>query len=85
MTLFHQLLNMKVDWGDACKGLSSPIRGLVHVLFDMLPEGEGVVKEKAQVPPNGTQVQGGSPGVWGIAKVNVRVDIAMLLREMKSL
>jgi hypothetical protein len=53
-------------------------------MFDMLPECEGTIKEEAQVLPSGAWVKGGSPGVGGIAKVDVRVTVTMFLGEVES-
>jgi hypothetical protein len=58
---------------------------LVRVVFDMLLECESTIKEEAQVPPSGSWVKGGSPSVWGIAKVYVRVAVTMFSGEVESL
>jgi hypothetical protein len=58
--------------------------GLVCVTFDMLPECESTIKKEAQVLPSGSWVKGGSPGVGGIAKVNVRVTATMFSGEVES-
>jgi hypothetical protein len=58
--------------------------GLVCVVFDMLPECESTIEKEAQVSPSGAWVKGGSPGVGGIAKVDVRVTVAVFLGEVKS-
>jgi hypothetical protein len=57
---------------------------LVCVMLDMLLECESTIKEETQVLPSGTWVKGGSPGVGGIAKVNVRVTVTMFLGEVES-
>jgi hypothetical protein len=57
---------------------------LVCVAFDMLPECESTIKEGAQVLPSGSWVKGGSPSVWGITKVNVRVAVTMFSGEVES-
>jgi hypothetical protein len=59
--------------------------GLVCVMFDMLLECESTIEKEAQVPPSGSWVKGGSPGVGGIAKVNVRVTVTMFSGEVESL
>jgi hypothetical protein len=57
---------------------------LVRVAFDMLLECESAIKEEAQVPPSGSWVKGGSPSVWGITKVDVRVAVTMFSGEVES-
>jgi hypothetical protein len=58
--------------------------GLVCVTFDMLLECESTIKEETQLLPSGAWVQGGSPGVGGIAKVDIRVAVTMFSGEMES-
>jgi hypothetical protein len=57
--------------------------GFVSVPFDVLPECEGAIKEEPQVAPRGARPERGSPCVGGVAKVDVRVDITVLPREVE--
>jgi hypothetical protein len=57
---------------------------LVFVMLDMLLECESTIKEDTQVSPCGAWVKGGSPGVGGIAKVDVRVTVAVFPGEVES-
>jgi hypothetical protein len=54
---------------------------LVCVTLDVLLECEGAIKEETQVSPCGAWVKGGSPGVGGIAKINVRVTVTVDILE----
>jgi hypothetical protein len=47
-------------------------------------ECEGTIKEETQVLPCGAWVKGGSPGVGGITKVNVRVTVTVFSGEVES-
>jgi hypothetical protein len=68
------------------KGKHGPHSGesLVCVALDVLMECEGTIKEEAQVSPCGAWVEGGIPGVGGIAMVNVRVTVTVFPGEVKS-
>jgi hypothetical protein len=50
----------------------------------MLLKYESTIKEETQVLPSGAWAKGGSPGVGGIAKVDVRVTVTMFLGEVES-
>jgi hypothetical protein len=55
------------------------------LVLDMLLECESMIKDEGQVPPSGSWVKGGTPSVWGIAKVNVRVAVTVFSGEVESL
>lgn len=51
--------------------------GLVHVLFEVLLEGESPVEEEAQVAPNGAGPEGGGPG----EELYFNIDVAWLMKS----
>jgi hypothetical protein len=67
------------------KGQHGPHRGegFVGVSLDVLPECKGAIKKEPQVAPRGARPERGGPRVGGVAEVDVRVDIAVLPREVK--
>jgi hypothetical protein len=68
------------------KGQHGPHQGegFVGVALDMFPEGKGAIKKEPQVAPCGARPERGGPCVGGVAEVDVRVDITVLLREVNS-
>jgi hypothetical protein len=67
------------------KGQHGPHRGegFVGIAFDVFPESEGAIKKEPQVVPCGAGPERSGPCVGGVAKIDVRVDIAMLPREVE--